>query len=209
MLNMYGRAFATRVFTPMARVLLRARVSADVVTLVGTLGVCAGALGFYPRGEFFWGTLVITLFVFADSLDGTMARLAGGESRWGAFLDSSLDRVGDAAIFAGLVLWFAGPGDDLPLAALTLYCLVSGLLVSYVRARAEGLGMRGDVGIAERTVRLVIVLVVTGLAGLGVPYVQAAGLVLLAVAATVTVGQRMAEVRRQAGRPVTSERTLP
>ena len=69
----------------MAKLLLRLGVSPDVVTLVGTLGVCVGALGFYPRHEFFWGTIVITAFVFSDNLDGTMARLAGRSGNWGAF----------------------------------------------------------------------------------------------------------------------------
>jgi CDP-diacylglycerol---glycerol-3-phosphate 3-phosphatidyltransferase len=198
MLNRYARALFTKVFTPLARVLLRAGVSPDVVTLLGTVGVTAGALAFYPRGEFFVGTLVVTAFVFSDLVDGTMARLSERSSRWGAFLDSTLDRVADAAVFGGILLWYAGEGDDLVMAALALWCLVSGAVVSYVKARAEGLGMTADVGIAERAERLVVVLLTTGLAGLGVPYAQAVGLWLLAVAAAVTVAQRMTEVRRQA-----------
>ena len=198
MLNRYARALFTKVFTPLARALLRAGVSPDVVTLLGTVGVTVGALAFYPRGQFFVGTLVVTAFVFSDLVDGTMARLSEQSSRWGAFLDSTLDRVADAAVFGGILLWYAGDGDDLLMAALTLWCLVSGAVVSYVKARAEGLGMTADVGIAERAERLVVVLLTTGLSGLGVPYAQAAGLWLLAVAAAVTVVQRMTEVRRQA-----------
>ena len=198
MLNRYARAAITRVFTPLARALVRAGVSPDVVPLVRTLGVCVGALGFFPRGELFWGTMIIVAFAFSDSIDGTMARLSGRTSTWGAFLDSTLDRVADAAVFSGLVLWFAGRGDDRVLGALALYCLVSGSIVPYAKARAEGLGMTADVGIAERADRLVLVLTVTGFAGLGVPYVLAAGLWVLAVAASVTVVQRMLEVRRQA-----------
>ena len=205
MLNRYARAFATRVFSPAARALLRAGVSPDLVTLIGTVGVCAAALALYPRGEFFWGTLAVTLFVFSDTVDGTMARLSGRSSRWGAFLDSTLDRVADGAVFAGLVLWFAGDGADLLMAALALYCLVTGSVVPYAKARAEALGMSADVGIAERADRLLIVLLATGLAGLGVPYVQAAALWVLAVAATVTVAQRMLVVRRQALLPVAAE----
>ncbi|GAA3072318.1 hypothetical protein GCM10020000_66330 [Streptomyces olivoverticillatus] len=108
MLNKYARAFFTRVLTPFAALLIRLGVSPDAVTLVGTGGVMAGALAFYPRGEFFWGTIVITLFVFSDLVDGNMARQLGRSSRWGAFLDSTLDRVADAAIFGGLALWYAG-----------------------------------------------------------------------------------------------------
>ena len=74
------------------------------MTVVGTVGVCFGALAFYPRHEFFWGTIVITVFVFSDTVDGVMARMSGRSSSWGAYLDSTLDRVGDSAIFGGLVL---------------------------------------------------------------------------------------------------------
>ena len=104
MLNRYARAFFTAIFTPTARFLLRMGVSPDVVTLVGTLGVCVGALAFFPRGELFWGTMFITAFVFTDLIDGTMARMSDRVTSWGAFLDSTLDRIGDAAIFGGLVL---------------------------------------------------------------------------------------------------------
>ena len=150
MLNRYARAFFTKVFTPLARLLLKLGVSPDVVTLVGTLGVCVGALAFYPRHEFFWGTIVITAFVFSDTLDGIMARMSNRSGNWGAYLDSTLDRVGDAAIFGGLVLWYAGDGRDTLMAALALACLILGSVVSYSKARAEGLGMTANVGIAER-----------------------------------------------------------
>jgi CDP-diacylglycerol--glycerol-3-phosphate 3-phosphatidyltransferase len=197
-LNRFARALFTRIFRPIAAFLVRRHVSPDVVTLVGTLGVTGGALAFYPRGEFFWGTVVITLFVFSDLIDGTMARMTERSSRWGAWLDSTLDRVGDAAVFGGLAMYFAGTGDDLLLAGLSLYCLASGAVVSYARARAEGLGMTADVGITERADRLVAILVCTGLDGLGVPYVQALALWALAVGSTVTIGQRTLAVRRQA-----------
>ena len=198
MLNRYARALVTKVFTPTARLLLRLGISPDVVTLVGTLGVCVGALAFYPRHEFFWGTIVITAFVFSDTLDGTMARLSGRSGNWGAFLDSTLDRIADAAIFGGLVLWYAGEGNAL-MAGLALACLILGFVVSYARARAEGLDMTANVGIAERAERLVAVLLATGLVGLGVPEVLLTlVLALLAVASLITVCQRVLTVRRQA-----------
>ena len=102
MLNRFARALFTRLLTPTARALLALGISPDAVTLVGTLGVAVGALAFYPRGSFFWGTVVITAFVFSDTVDGIMARLQGRSGTWGAFLDSTLDRFGDAAIFGGL-----------------------------------------------------------------------------------------------------------
>lgn len=198
MLNRFARALFTRIFRPIAAFLVRRGVSPDVVTFVGTLGVAGAALGFYPFGEFFWGTVVITLFVFSDLIDGTMARMTDRSSRWGAWLDSTLDRVGDAAVFGGIALYYAGDGDDLLLCGLAIYGLATGALVSYARARAEGLGMTADVGITERADRLVIVLVATGLHGLGLPYIQAAALWYVAVGSTVTIVQRALAVRRQA-----------
>jgi CDP-diacylglycerol--glycerol-3-phosphate 3-phosphatidyltransferase len=199
MLNKYARALFTKIFTPVARLLLKLGVSPDVVTIVGTLGVSVGALAFYPRHEFFWGTVVVTAFVFSDTVDGVMARMSGRSGKWGAYLDSTLDRVGDSAIFGGLVLWYAGKGDDFLMAGLALACLILGSVVSYAKARAEGLGFTANVGIAERADRLVAVLVTTGLVGLGLPeVVLTVVLALLAVASFVTVLQRMLLVRQQA-----------
>jgi CDP-diacylglycerol--glycerol-3-phosphate 3-phosphatidyltransferase len=199
MLNRFARAFFTKLLTPLARLFLRLGIRPDVVTVVGTLGVCVGALGFYPRGQFFWGTIIISVFALSDTLDGIMARSSGRSSKWGAYLDSTLDRVADSAIFGGLVLWYAGDGHTPYLAALALACLILGSVVSYAKARAEGLGMTANVGIAERAERVVTVLVATGLVGLGVDeLLLAVVLALLAVASLVTVGQRMLEVRRQA-----------
>ena len=199
MLNRFARAFFTRLLTPIATALLRLGVRPDVVTVVGTLGVCVGALWFYPRGEFLVGTLVITAFVFSDNVDGIMARLSDQQGPWGAFLDSVLDRFGDAAIFIGLALWFAGDGDDLRMVALCLACLALGAVVSYARARAESLGYRADVGIAERADRLVAVLVTTGLVGwFDLPVVVLEVVLwLLAAASAWTVFQRVRTVRQQ------------
>jgi CDP-diacylglycerol--glycerol-3-phosphate 3-phosphatidyltransferase/CDP-diacylglycerol--inositol 3-phosphatidyltransferase len=201
MLNRF-RAFWTKVVTPVARLLLRLGVSPDAVTLVGTLGVVFGALFFFPRGDLLVGVLFITAFVFSDLIDGTMARMSGSSSKWGAFLDSTLDRLGDAAIFGGLAMYYVGPGDDARLAALAIYCLVMGSVTSYARARAESLGMEAKGGVAERADRLVAILVMTGLAGLfDVPVLIPVTLGLLAVASTVTVVQRILTVRRQALAP--------
>ena len=199
MLNKYARAFFSAIFRPIAQLLLRLGISPDVVTIVGTAGVAFGALWFYPRGDFLVGTLFITVFVFSDMLDGNMARLSGRSSTWGAYLDSTLDRVGDAAIFGGLVLYYAGKGDNFLMACLALACLVLGSVVSYAKARAEGLGMQANVGIAERADRLVAVLVTTGLVGWFLPeIVLTVVLTLLAVASFITVVQRMLMVRGQA-----------
>lgn len=199
MLNRFARAFVAKLFTPLARLFLKLGLSPDVVTIVGTIGVCVGALGFYPRHEFFWGSILVSVFALSDTIDGVMARLSDRSSKWGAYLDSTLDRVGDSAVFGGLVLWYAGDGGTPYLAALALACLILGSVVSYSKARAEGLGMTANVGIAERADRLVAVLIATGLVGLGVPEVLlTVVLSLLALASLITVIQRMLEVRRQA-----------
>ena len=193
-----GRVLAKRVFTPPARLLLKAHVSPDAVTVIGTLGVAISALVFYPQGKFVLGSVLISFFVFSDSLDGTMARLAGRPSNWGAFLDSTLDRVADASIFVGLTLWFAGEGDNQLLAAVTVIGLVGGMLVSYARARAASLDADASNGIAERTERLVLILLTTGLAGIfDQPIVLAVGVWAVAILSWITVGQRIWAVRQQ------------
>ena len=179
--------------------LLRAGVTPDAVTLAGTLGVTAGALVFLARGHFLLGTVVVFFSVLTDMLDGVMARERGGTSRFGAWLDSTCDRVADGAVFVALAWWFSGGGDDRLLAAVALFCLVSGAVVSYEKARAEGLGLPCDVGLAERAERLVLALAGTFLVGLGAPDVILTVLLwVLAAATAVTVAQRALEVRRQA-----------
>jgi CDP-diacylglycerol--glycerol-3-phosphate 3-phosphatidyltransferase/CDP-diacylglycerol--inositol 3-phosphatidyltransferase len=148
---------------------------------------------------------VVTAFVFGDIMDGYMARKTGQSSRWGAFLDSTLDRFGDAAIFGGLVLYYAqsdaktdlgGPGLYL---CLSLVCLVLGNITSYARARAESLGMKAKGGIAERADRLVAILVMTGLNGLfNLPFLTEITLWALTAASAATIVQRMVMVHGQA-----------
>lgn len=184
---------------PFVRLFIRLGISPDVVTLVGTLGVAAGALVFFPQGMLLTGVLVITAFVFSDLIDGQMARTLGRSSKFGAFWDSTLDRIGDGAVFGGLVLFFAGPGDSTLYTAVALYCLVMGSVTSYARARAESLGMDAKGGLAERADRLVLILVATGLGAIfDVPFLMYAALWILVFANTYTVVFRVAKVRRQA-----------
>ncbi|WP_248125512.1 phosphatidylinositol phosphate synthase [Micrococcus lacusdianchii] len=198
MLDRHARGATTRLFTPVARALLRAGVSPDAVTVAGTVGVSAAALVLYPMDQLFWGTIVITLFVFSDLVDGIMAREAGASGPWGSFLDSTLDRIQDAAIFLALSWWGFGAGQTPAVGVLAGVCLALGMLVSYARAKAESLGLTASVGVAERAERLVLTLVFAGLTGLGLPTaVLTTVLALLAVASLVTVLQRVAAVRRQ------------
>lgn len=199
MLDRHARGATTHLFAPVARALLRAGVSPDAVTVVGTVGVSLGALVLYPTGHLFWGTMVITLFVFSDLLDGIMARLAGTTGRWGSFLDSTLDRVQDASVFLALSWWGFGVGERPAVGVLAGVCLALGMLVSYVRSKAESLGFTANVGIAERAERLVLTLVFAGLTGLGLPpVVLTVVLAVLAAASAATVLQRALHVRAQA-----------
>jgi CDP-diacylglycerol--glycerol-3-phosphate 3-phosphatidyltransferase len=197
MLNNYRTAI-TRTTLPLGQALYKRGVTADVVTVIGTIGATASALIFFPQGKWFTGAALIWLFVMFDMIDGAVARASGKSSKFGALLDSSCDRIADAAIFAGLG-WYFARHDQPALLAASLLCLVLGSLTSYIRARAEGLGMTASVGFAERAERLIIVLVGTGVSGsfLGIPYAQAVSLWFLVGASTITVMQRFATVWQQ------------
>ncbi|MEP6851407.1 MAG: phosphatidylinositol phosphate synthase [bacterium] len=197
MLNNY-RASITKATAPLGHALVRAGVTADMITVLGTIGATASALIFYPRGLWFTGSFAISIFVMLDMVDGAVARASGRSSKFGALLDSSCDRVADAAIF-GALAWYFARHDEPALLAAALLCLVLGSLTSYIRARAEGLGLSASVGFAERAERLIIALTGTGVSGgfLGIPYAQAVSLWFLVAASTVTVGQRLATVWQQ------------
>jgi CDP-diacylglycerol--glycerol-3-phosphate 3-phosphatidyltransferase len=199
MLERFKSFWQNVMLAPFVDLFLRLGISPDTVTLVGTLGVSAGALVFFPQGELLIGVLVITAFVFSDLIDGQMARKSGQTSKFGAFWDSTLDRIGDGAIFGGLALYFAGPGDHYLYLCVTLYCLVMGSVTSYARARAESLGWDARGGLAERADRLVSILVMTGLGAIfDLPVLMYVTLWALAAASTYTVVFRVLKVRRQA-----------
>ena len=190
MLQASLRAPATKIITPLCRFLLRMGIGANTITVLGSLGTIASSIYFFGRGKLFIGTIVITVLVLTDLLDGTLARLSpSGPSTWGAVLDSTLDRIGDAAVLGSLLYWFIEKNDDL--IPVVIVAIVASGLVSYIKARAESLDIKCDGGFAERTERLIILLVATGFSGLGVPYILAIGIWMLAIAATATAGQRL------------------
>jgi CDP-diacylglycerol---glycerol-3-phosphate 3-phosphatidyltransferase len=197
-LGVSARPVVAKVVAPLVGGLARAGVTPDMVTIAGTVGAVAGSVLLFGTGHLFWGTVVVTFSVLLDLLDGALARARGGGTIFGAVLDSAGDRVADAAIFGSLIWWFSGPGDNRLLVLLALLCLVLGVLTSYIKARAEGVGISCDVGIVERLERLLLVLFGTGLAGLGVPYALHIGLWVLLVGSAITVGQRIVAVHRGA-----------
>ncbi len=185
----------TKAIIPVASLALRCGATPSGVTWVGAIGVVASALYFYPRGELFIGTLLISFFALSDLFDGTMARLsAQGSSKWGGFLDSTIDRITDSVVLFGASLYLIRNDD--PLAIVMMVTLVTGNLVPYIRARAEALNIDCSGGIAERAERLMIVLTAIGLDGLGVPYVLTGGIWALAVLGIITVVQRVLIVKR-------------
>jgi CDP-diacylglycerol--glycerol-3-phosphate 3-phosphatidyltransferase len=190
MLNIFARASVSRVTDPIGAWLVRRGLTPNSVTVLGTLGTVAATLWFFPRGQLFVGTLVVTAFVLFDLLDGAMARARGSGTPFGAVLDASCDRIADGALFAALT-WFAFSTGNRWLAVASLVSLVAAQVVSYVKARAEASGLSADGGIAERAERLIIVLVGSGLSGLGVPYVLDVALWLCAVLTAATVVQRL------------------
>src|SRR3954447_21918766 len=192
------RGLSATMLGPVARLLIKLGVSPDVVTVTGTAGVVLAALICFPQGWLWQGVVITTFFVISDMLDGLMAKSTGTATPWGAFLDSTSDRLGDAAVFGGILLYFAYREDSTLWAAVALAGLVFGQWTSYVKARAESLGFSCSGGLAARADRLVIILVGTLVAGLGVPYVLEAAVSLLAVASMITVVQRIVQVKRQA-----------
>ena len=188
--NVSARAVIARISDPPARALLRVGVSPDVVTAVGTVGVLVGAVVFALTGNYLAGTIIVTLSAFTDLLDGTMARLRGRSTKFGALLDSTCDRIADGAVFGAVAYWLAIQGRHWG-AIAALVSLVAGQVVSYVKARAEGLGFTANVGLIERAERLILLGVGGLLSASGVTYGLDVALGVLAVLSIVTVGQRM------------------
>lgn len=184
---------------PVTAWLIRRGATPNVITTVGAVIVCVSAVA-YGLGGIRLGGGLLLLSGVVDTFDGAVARGSGQVSRFGAFYDSTLDRVGDGATFIGIAIYFLrAPGVDYRIesALLCMVAVLSSLLVSYARARAEGLGLECKVGIVQRAERLL---------GLGVPSLLigagSGGIVLqvitalLALFSTVTVVQRFLYVYR-------------
>lgn len=184
----------TRIISPVARFFLRIGLTPNSVTAIGALGVVASALYFFPRDKFFIGTLVITFFMLSDLFDGAMARISSkGASKWGGFLDSTVDRISDSSILFAVAIYLIDQNDRLSI--LYLVAIITGMLIPYIRAKAESMSIECSGGIAERTERAIIVLVGTGLHGLGVSYSLTISVWLLAVLGIITTCQRLLIVK--------------
>ena len=208
MLGQHGRGLTKALFTPLALAMARVGITPDMLTVAGMVLTVGVAVATLPQGRFLAGPPLLALALVGDSFDGILARATGRSSVFGAFLDSTLDRLADGAVFASLAAWAALTmrTDSAALRTVTvclaLACIVLAAAVPYTRARAESIGAVAAAGIAERTDRLVVALVATFAVGLGAPqWVLSAALGYVALASFITVVQRIAVVRRQvAGR---------
>lgn len=206
MLSIFGRAPVSKVTAPLGRALNSTGLTPDSVTVIGTVATVAAAVTMFPAGHLWWGSIIITLFVLFDMLDGAMARARGGGTKYGAVLDATCDRVADGAIFGGLAWWAVYTELNKPLLVATLICLVTSQVISYAKARAEASGLSADGGWIERPDRLVIVLVGAGFTGIGrhfaIPWLDSLiypAMWVLAALSIVTVFQRVLAVRGSDG----------
>lgn len=205
------RAPFKKLTEPLAKALISIGLTANAVTVIGTIGTIVVAFVTGITGWLFAGAVVLTLLVLADSLDGSIAKLTTGDTQFGAFLDSTLDRIADWALLAGVIVFFILHADwwyDISRSSpdyiswvgvgAAMVSMMTSFVTSYARARAESVGFEIKNGIATRSDRLVIILVgmaITGLTHHGLWL--AIDMVLLAVLGVVTVFQRVLEARRQ------------
>lgn len=205
------RAPFKKLIEPLAKALISIGLTANAVTVIGTIGTIVVSFVTGITGWLFVGAVVLTLLVLADSLDGSIAKLTTGGTQFGAFLDSTLDRIADWALLAGVIVFFSLHADwwyDISQSSpdyiswvgvgAAMVSMMTSFVTSYARARAESVGFEVKNGIATRADRLVIILVgmaITGLTHHGLWL--AIDMVLLAVLGVVTVFQRVLEARRQ------------
>ena len=184
--------------TPFAKLFLAMRMTPDMVTWLGTVLVIVVALVTVPQGWLWQGALLITLCVLTDGVDGQMARMTNHKSAYGAFLDSTLDRVADGAIFGAVALYYAGRGDSVLWCGMAIGAMIMGQVTSYAKARGLALGFKVWGGLAARGDRLLVLLACMLLAGFGLRWAMPVALCYLLFASTYTVLQRMGQVKQQA-----------
>lgn len=192
MLGLHGRKPAQVIVEPVAKLMIKLKVTPNQLTLVSaglTVGV---ALLLIPTGHLIWAAVLTGLFAAFDMIDGTVARMQGGGTKFGATLDATCDRITDGALF-GAITWWLVYSYDAPqaLVAASLVCLVASQVISYVKARGEASGFTMDGGLVERPERLIVSLVGLGLTGMGVPYAIDVALSALAAGSIYTVVQRL------------------
>jgi CDP-diacylglycerol--glycerol-3-phosphate 3-phosphatidyltransferase len=194
--NSKARNIGKLIATPFAKIFIKLGFSPDLVTLFGTLGVVVSSIIFFSQGEFLLGSILFAMFVGLDAVDGTVARLLNRNSKWGAFFDSVLDRIADGVVLGSIAFYFAKAGEETYF-ILSLVALLASEIVSYTKARAEGLGLNCDTGLAERPERVIIIVAGTFLTGLGINPALEISIWLLTIVSIITVIQRMNFVLKQ------------
>lgn len=198
MLSVHGRKPAAVIVVPVAKLFLKMGLTPNVITVVGTIVTIAISVILIPLDHLFAAAVLSGLFAAFDMLDGTMARLTTGGSKFGATLDASCDRITDGALFAAIAYWMVYVDQTHPANfAACMVVLVSSQVISYVKARGEASGFKMVGGLVERPERLILGLGGVGLEGLGVPYALEVALWLLAVGSVFTIYQRMRQAARQ------------
>ncbi len=191
-----AKNISTAIVQPFAKLFIKLKISADVITFIGTLGVCVASIIYFSSGQFLVGSLLFTFFVGFDALDGTMARMLNKKSKWGAFFDSVMDRVADGVVLASISFYFITQENTM-LFLISLFALITSEIVSYTKARAEGLGLNCDTGIAERPERVLIIIFGTLLTGIGISTAIQWSIWILAIVSLITLIQRMNFVYHQ------------
>lgn len=196
--NANARRSLARFIDPVARLMLRLKVTPDGITWFGAGATIFVSIAFLAQGEFLIGAILYGTFGLIDLLDGTMARMLGTAGPWGAFLDSTLDRISDAAVICALIFFYINTeSSNSQLAIMAgIVALVMSLMTSYARAKAESLDALCTVGIAERAERNLIIWISLMLSAF-ITDVMPYALAVLAVLSTVTVIQRIMFVRKQ------------
>ena len=198
MLSVHGRKPAAVVVEPIAKAFLKLGLTPNVVTVVGTIVTIAISVILIPTGHLFSAAVLSGLFAAFDMLDGTMARLTGKASAFGATLDASCDRITDGALFCAIAWWLVYTADASKwTVAACLITLVCSQVISYIKARGEASGFKMVGGLIERPERLILGLGGIGLEGLGVPHAIEVALWILAVGSVFTVCQRLVIAARQ------------
>ena len=205
MLGNHGRGLTKALFTRPALALGQLGVTPNMLTVTGTILSVTAAVTLLPRGHFVAGPLVLLVVLVADSFDGILARATARSSVFGAFLDSTMDRLADGAVLGSLAAWAALSMSAGTLRTTTIVAALAAMIlaatVPYARARAESIGATAKVGIAERTDRLLVALGATFVVGLGAPqWVLTVALGYVAIASFITVIQRVWTVYRQTQR---------
>lgn len=197
MLSLHGRRPAAVIVEPVARVMIRLGLSPNTVTILGATVTTLIVVTLIPTGHLVWAAVLSGLFAASDMVDGTMARLRGGGTKYGATLDATCDRITDGALFAAITWWLIYTYEAHPsLVVASFIVLISSQVISYVKARGEASGFTMNGGLVERPERLIIGLVGVGLQGFGVPYAIDVALWVLAVGSVFTVIQRLGMAAR-------------